>query len=341
MGLNRTGLVALVMTLAFATPSSVLGADWAKKMFSETEHDFRTVGRGTKAEYRFEFKNLYEEDVHISAVRSSCGCTTPSLTKDLLATHESAAVVARFNTNSFIGQKSAVITVVFDRPYFAEVQLKVGGYISTNISFNPPEVDFGQVKSGQTVERQIEITHRGNRNWRITDVRSHCDDLQVRLDRPQLMSGQVRYRMTVRAKESMPEGDINEQLTLVSNDGRFPTVEMAITGQVQPTLIVSPEALNLGKPKPGQAVKKRLLIRGQEPFAITEIRCPDDRFQFALPEGRKPLHFLQMTFSGDEPAQVAQRIEIVTDLPGNKTAKFIATGTIQGDIATAKEPTLR
>ncbi len=90
--------------------------NWAEKMFKETSHDFRIVGRGAKSEFHFEFTNVYEQDVHVAAVRSSCGCTTPSITKDTLKTHETASVLATFNTSSFIGQKSATITVVFDRP---------------------------------------------------------------------------------------------------------------------------------------------------------------------------------------------------------------------------------
>ena len=45
-------------------------------MFKVTEHDFGSVARGAKAEYRFVFENLYMEDVHISHAYSSCGCTS-------------------------------------------------------------------------------------------------------------------------------------------------------------------------------------------------------------------------------------------------------------------------
>ena len=45
-------------------------------MFKVTEHDFGTVARGAKAEYRFVFENLYMEDVHIAGAYSSCGCTS-------------------------------------------------------------------------------------------------------------------------------------------------------------------------------------------------------------------------------------------------------------------------
>ena len=89
--------------------------------------------RGAKAEFEFVFKNEYEEDVHIASVRTSCGCTTPRITKQTLKSLESAAIVATYNTRSFYGAKSATITVVIDKPFAAEVQLTVSGYIRSDV----------------------------------------------------------------------------------------------------------------------------------------------------------------------------------------------------------------
>ncbi|TWT97428.1 hypothetical protein Pla100_25800 [Neorhodopirellula pilleata] len=311
-------------------PAVCSAENWAEKMFSETKHDFRIVGRGTTAEHRFEFRNIYEEDVHVAAVRSSCGCTTPTVTKDTLATHETAAIVATLNTSTFIGQKAATVTVVFDQPFYAEVQLAVSGYIRTDVTFEPSDIDFGESKPGQIQDRQITISHRGNPGWRIQDVRSHCGDLQVKLSQPRVQPGLVQYEMQVRMKESMPEGEIHERLTLVSNDTQFPTIEMAVNGRVRPTISVSPAAVSLGTAETGGTVSKRLLVRADDDFEIQEVRCVDERFSFDIPKGKKKLHFVNMKFTaGDTPDRIAQKIEIVTDLPGGKTAECVATGTIQ------------
>ena len=110
--------VAALFGCLLASPGTlsaqtVTATNWAAKMFEQTSHDFRTVGRGTKCEYHFEFTNLYREDVHVAAVRSSCGCTTPTVTKETLKTRDKSAVVAKFNTSTFIGKKAATITVRF------------------------------------------------------------------------------------------------------------------------------------------------------------------------------------------------------------------------------------
>ena len=308
---------------------SAHGQNWADKMFEEKNHDFRIVGRGTKTQFHFNFTNLYEEDVHIQAVRTSCGCTTPTLTQDTLKTHEKAAVIATFNTNTFIGQKAATITVVFDRPNYAEVQLKVKGFIRTDITFDPPEINYGEVAAGQPMEREVVITHSGNSNWEITDVRSHCTNLQVQLNAPERIPGMVRYRMVVRMDKDMDEGEIRERLTLISNDRNFPTTEMAISGRIRPSVSISPASVSLGTTKPNGTKEQRLVVRGEQPFEIVDVLCADKRFEFEVPVGSKKVQFLKLRFTGDGSAEpVSQEIRIVTDLPGQKSASCIVTGTI-------------
>ena len=77
--MKSTSLLALLFVLMGAVDASA--QEWAKKMFKVTSHDFGTVARGAKAEFAFEFENIYEEEVHIASVRSSCGCTFPAWRK--------------------------------------------------------------------------------------------------------------------------------------------------------------------------------------------------------------------------------------------------------------------
>ena len=321
-------LIALGLCLAVLAPSAS-AQNWAEKMFEKTSHDFRIVGRGAKSEYHFEFTNQYEQDVHVASVRSSCGCTTPSISKNTLKTHESASVLATFNTSSFIGQKAATITVVFDRPTYAEVQLKVSGFIRTDITFDPSEVNFGEFASGLAREREVTITHSGNNSWEITDVRSHCQHLQVRLNPVERLPNLVRYRIMVRLDDSMPAGDIRERLTLISNDREFPTTEMLISGRVRPAVSISPASVSLGETNTTDTKEQRLVVRGEEPFEILDVQCGDRRFEFEVPAGEKKLHFVKLRFRGDgSDESISQEIRIVTDLPGNQSASCIVTGRI-------------
>ena len=48
-------------------------------MFSVTDHNFGTVARGADTVFKFEVTNPYKQDMILTGVRSSCGCTSPTL----------------------------------------------------------------------------------------------------------------------------------------------------------------------------------------------------------------------------------------------------------------------
>lgn len=322
-----TRLLFALLFVLVAVPVSA--EDWARKMFAQTSHDFRTVGRGAKAEFHFELSNPYKEDVRIASVRTSCGCTTPTVTKKLLKSREKSSVIAKLNTETHIGEKSAVITVVFDQPYYAEVQLNVRGNIRTDITFDPAEINFGEIAAGRPKDVEVLITHTGSSSWQIRDVRSHCPDLSVSLQQVDRGPGLVRYRMNVSTQGTLDEGDLRERLTLVTSDTHFPTIDMAITGRVRPTLEVSPASLGIGTVQPGETVEKRLVVRAEEVFAIRDVTTEDPRFEFDIPAGQKKLHFVKVTFKGEPPAGAfSRRIKISTDLGAGKTAECLVGGTV-------------
>ncbi len=71
-------LTRIAILFSFFGVCSIASADdWAKKMFTETSHDFRTVGRGTKQEFHFELKNVYQETYTLR--RSAQAAVAPRL----------------------------------------------------------------------------------------------------------------------------------------------------------------------------------------------------------------------------------------------------------------------
>ena len=310
-------------------PEATAADNWASKMFGGTEHDFRTVARGTQCEHGFEIKNPYNETVHIAAVRSSCGCTTPTIDTDQLTTGQTATLLAKFNTTTHIGTKAATITVVFDAPTYAEVRLKVRGHIRTDITFDPPELDFGQFEAGSERQQRVTITRNGNPNWQISDVRSHCEHLRVRLSPPTRSGNSTRYQMDVTLAPTAPVGDLRNRLTLVSNDRNFPTTEMSVAGRIRPALEISPAAVGLGQLSADGETSRRLIIRGKSPFTILGVQTDDERLKFDLPDGKKKLHVVTMRYTGDGGDRpIETDIEVVSDLPGETTAVAKVTGAI-------------
>ena len=199
-------------------------------MFNTTRHDFGPVLRGAKAEFRFKIKNIYEEPVHILGVRSTCNCTTPQIVNPDLKTFETGEIVAEFNTRQFIGQKSAIVTVTFDKPHYAEVQLQVAGFIRSDVVLQPGEIDFGNVDVGTSAERHVQITYAGRENWGLTDARTSDPHLRLQLVDMGRARGQATYDLVIKLTKGAPTGYIKEQITLVTNDKLNPEIPIDVEG---------------------------------------------------------------------------------------------------------------
>ena len=308
-----------VVVLAFVVVASAATAQaqqWAKKMFTTTAHDFGTVARHAKTEFRFPIKNVYVEDVRIASVRSSCGCTSPEITKRELKTYETGYIVATFNTHAFTGYRSATVTVTIDKPFYAEVQLQVSGNIRGDVVVQPNFVNLGTVNQGQALERAVTVTQTTRPDWKITDVRSANTNFEVDVVEKTRQRGNVSYDLRVKLKETAPAGYIKDQLVLVTNDPQAGTFPIDVEGRVVPEITVV-QMINFGSLELGGKSTKPLIVQGQKPFTITDIKCDDERFSFQIPDaGSKPkkVYSIPVTFTAEgNPGRVSRKILIQTD----------------------------
>ena len=321
--------IATILVLIPASP--LCSKEWAKGMFEKLEHDFGTVARGAKTSYDFVIQNKFEEDVHIASVRTSCKCTSPEIIKPNLKTWEKGAIRAVFNTRSFLGDRAATITVVIDKPYYAEVQLVVKGYVRRDIIFEPGAVEFGALPSGKGANQLLRVKYAGRTDWRITDVKGP-GYYEIRLAENQREGGRVGYDMQVRLKPEAPAGYFSDQLIIETNDQNLQRVPLVVKGRVIDKLVVSPASLSLGVLRPGEKATKQLVVRAKEPFRVIQVACDnaDDCFSFVTPAEAKKVHLIPVTFTaGNQPASIAQTISIKTDLGNGAVASCFATATIK------------
>lgn len=322
-----------VLTIAGVFSNSVYGQNWAAKMFEITHHDFGSVSRNAKAEFAFVVENIYEEELRIASVRSSCGCTKPIVSKNLLKTWDKSEIIAQFNTKSFIGHKNAAITVVFDRPYYSEVQLLVKGHIRSDIVTEPGEAAFGEVESGVKREIPIRISYAGRDDWKIVDVRGKSDYLAVRLDAPQRRGNLVTYMLHVGLSENTPVGELHDELVVVTNDLQDNEFHLPLVGRVVPPITVAPSLISLGNVTPGESKQQRFVVKGSKPFKITGISCADERFAFKPTDDSKSVHVVPFEFKSPELHKEAaggfkETVVIKTDLGASFVAECIVSGQV-------------
>jgi Protein of unknown function (DUF1573) len=308
--------IGLLTTLIVLSASTLFAQDWAKKMFKVTDHDFGTCARNARAEYEFVFENLYLEDVHIAGVRTSCGCTTPSVINPTIKTYEKGAILAHFNTDRFSGQRAATLTVTIDKPFYAEVQLHIKGYIRSDVDIKPGSVQMGEVDQGTPVDQKVSINFGSSSQWRIESIKSANPYIKAQAVETSRGNGQTNYDLKVHLEPNAPVGYINDYLTLVINDDRGTQIPVLVEGRVDAGITVSPAALFMGVVQPGQKVTKLLIVKSKKPFKILAVNCDEKSFEFDISaeDAPKTLHQIPVTFvAGADMGKVVKTIKIETD----------------------------
>lgn len=123
-----------ILTLLLCAGLSVQAQNGSYLKFDKLVHDFGELTQGDKAEVDFTFTNTGDAPLLLSSVKSSCGCTIPTWSKDPILPGQKGSIKVKYDSNR-IGQINKQITVESNATN-GVVYLKIAG----NISKKPDEV---------------------------------------------------------------------------------------------------------------------------------------------------------------------------------------------------------
>ena len=318
----------LVPSLAWIllTASTLPAQDWARKLLPTTQYDFGSVARGAKADHRFVITNYLQDDVHIASLRTSCGCTTPYIENDkrTLKPYETGAIIAHLNSDTHLGQRAATLTVTFDQPQYAEVQVQIRALVRTDFLMEPAALRFGVVPQGKPGEAQVRLYRPDSPNWQIQGVRLSDPNMRATVIFLARQGGQVWYDLKVDLSPSAAAGYISDHAILTTNDATMAQIPVQIEGQVRPNVAVSPADLFLGVVRAGNKVTKPLVVRADRPFRIKAITGDKASFEIPPPPANESsVHVVPVTFvAGAEIGKVVKTIHIETDLGGAEATSY-------------------
>lgn len=282
--------------LGFST-AAARAQEWAEKMFATTKIDFGVVARGSDAVYRLKLKNIYQEDVHISNVRTTCGCSAASPSKTTLKSLEEAYVQVTMDTRKFTRRKDSNVIVTFDAPYPAEIRIPITAYIRTDVVLEPGGAVFGAVQQGEPNTRKISLSYAGRPDWKIESVEVGNPHLAVKAVETARGGGRVSYDILFAISEKAPVGGIREQINLVTDDARSPRVPILVEATVEADITVTPPIVSLGQLRPGETKRVSVVLRGRKAFAIEKIEADSDTgaFRVQLPKDARIVHVLPLS----------------------------------------------
>jgi hypothetical protein len=316
-----TLLCAAVLLLEGGGLAEAQDLNWAERMFSALRHDFGTVAKGADARHTITVQNVYEENVRLLNVGTTCGCTAAKPDKDLLKTGEVARIEVQMNTVKFSHQKNSNVDVTLSftdkRGLTASktVRIPIAAYIRTDVTVEPGGVNFGSVGVGAGARQQVDVSYTGGRNnWHITRVETASPYLQAQAVESRRGGGRAQYNLVVQVKPDAPEGVLRDKIILHTDDAQAPQIPVLVEARIEPDIVVSPSIVSLGPDlKPGEEKTYTVVLKGREPFAIEKIECNSahECFKVRLSPDPKKVHVLPLTFSPpNEPGDFKEEFTI-------------------------------
>ena len=109
--------LSLVFLLSLFVTSAALAQQKPELDFERTEHNFGTIKEELGAvTTQFEFTNTGKSPLIIQRVSASCGCTTPSYTREPVLPGKKGTISAKYSTVRRPGTFNKTITVYTNVP---------------------------------------------------------------------------------------------------------------------------------------------------------------------------------------------------------------------------------
>jgi hypothetical protein len=224
----------------------------AEIKFEETTFDFGEITEGEQATHTFRFTNTGKQELIISNVRASCGCTTPNWTKAPVAPGETGIIKASYNSRNRPGHFNKSITIRANTKQGTHVLYIKGKVIReashSNVQPNKAALEnspkavitkktlkAGQVQKGQKISLSLEIKNEGKNPLLLKHLSSACNCIRLNNYPPaSIAEGQTQtFELLYQPQK---EGKHKETVFLHTNDLTQPKISFTLEAEVKENL---------------------------------------------------------------------------------------------------------
>jgi len=316
--------VALLISFALSAPAM---ADGLSSLFDAQGHDFGNVPIGPMLNHSFTIKNTTNQTLNIGNVHVSCGCVNATAQKSVLQPGEQTTIYATMDTRRFTGAKSVTIFVDFVQPRRETVNLVVTAYGRTDISLQPDTLAFGLVQKGSSPVASTQITFLSG--TKISEV--SCESGYVKMDvKETKRTGGTGYELTATVRSDIPVGKWYTDVWVKTDQASNNRIRIPLTVEVEPSLQVTPAAVQFDATKPNQKATKNVIVKGAEPFRILEIKGGESDFAVVnVDHENKAVHVVTIAFTPGKEGEVIRTLKILTDMKQDNAVEVKVKGTGQ------------
>ena len=337
----------ILSTLCMTLLAAVMMGQEPVITFDKTEHNFGTVVECGKISTIFTFKNEGMSPLVLNDVKASCGCTTPSWTKEPVEPGQTGEITVTYNTTGRIGGFTKTITVKSNasRPV---VTLKITGTVNAKqkeqenkfpvavgaINMKTKTLDLGVIKKGESKSGELEFTNQGKEdhtvelatgdaclindvtltNAKPNEIGKFIFSLDTKKDK---MYGKTEYYAYV-----MVDGkkEISEAYKLIIKaDIVEDFSQLSILDKQNAPILETADEYNVGTIEAGKAIRFLFPIKntGVNPLEIRRVYSPDAKVETKAPgaikSGKKGIASLLINTKGVQPGKYSRQLLIISN----------------------------
>lgn len=332
----------------------------ARIEFEKTSHDFGTISEtGGPAVYDFVFKNTGDAPLILNNVRPSCGCTTPTWSRQPIAPGQSGSVKVSFDPRHRPGRfnKSITINSNASNPVLT---LSIHGIVSSkpadpyaayrysigSLKVMTNNLNLGSINNTDVAERAIDIVNTGSEPVTVTVTTPNTHQFMTVTVTPATLKKDEKGKILVKynAAEKKDWGFVSDKINIkVSPDTQG---EIAVVANIKedfskvkpeeaPVAVFSETSAELGILAKNSTNKHEFYIQnnGKSDLIIHKIKTSDNTVtahtaRTLIKPGKKTK--VNITLQTDD--QAGKKVKIISftlNDPKNTIVSYKVSGEIQ------------
>lgn len=226
----RTPLLTLFLILV---TFAVTAAAAPRIEVASSEFDFGTIEEGEEVTHVFRFSNTGDAPLNIERVRSSCGCTVPRLSSEVLAPGDVGELEAVFDSKRFNGQVVKTIYLYTNDPLHDVVQLSLRGEVRKVVAADPPRVDFGVIAPGEQKQARITLSNSSDETIQLDGVTVTNPAVEAELQ-ADVLDPQSELTLTLTVRAEQEKGRLSGYVIIPTNHENVTEIRLPIFGTISP-----------------------------------------------------------------------------------------------------------
>lgn len=318
--------------------------------FTKTEHDFGKINEADgRVSTVFEFKNEGMSPLILSNVRASCGCTTPTWTKEPVEPGQTGSITVTYNPNGRPGrfQKTVTITSNATEPT-KRVYIKgevIPKQAKPENKYNVPvgelnmktlTLDLGTITKGESKSGELEYANLTKEDHTVELATSPADNFLInQATLPTIKPTEVgKFIFSMDTKPDKLYGPV-DVFAYVVIDGKKNITDpfrlvvkanvvedfsyMTTEDKQQAPIMETENSLNLGNIAAGKIHKEQLALKnaGANPLEIRRIYCVGSNISAKAPKpvksGKKGIVSIEVNAKNLQPGAYSREVVIITN----------------------------